>query len=169
MKDFKTVEASSAADKIKDPLLSLEREGVSKMRTSLLSCSMDSPATAKQAIQQVTVLRIYHQITRIVKYLDLMDKLEEKLYDSIECTIENAAEANPSTWMMLLSIQEKLQKNMIESHKLLQPFMELQDSNIMDLMPVEESIPSKTILMSSESREKVRNTAQAVLMKLNVG
>lgn len=170
MDDFKTVEASDAQTKKLDPLQSMKREGVERMRTSLLSCSMDNISSAKFAIQQVTVLRIYHQVLRIVKYLDLMDKLEEKLYDSIEYTVENAPEANPSTWMMLLNIQEKLQKNIIESHKLLQPFMELQDSNIMDLLPQEEVLSnSAAAIIPSESREKIRNTAQAVLMKLNAG
>lgn len=164
MSDFKTFGGSN------DPLRKVQREGVSRMRASLLSCSMDNLSNTKLAIQQVTVLRIYHQITRIIKYLDLMDKLEEKLYDSIENTIDAADSYNPSTWMMLIKIQERMQELMIQSHKLLQPYLELEDFNISDLLPAPSDDEStNTSIMSSESREKIRNNAQAVLIALNAG
>lgn len=165
MSDFKTVEVS---DPVKDPINIMKREDVARMRTSLIACSIENPTATKHAIQQITVLRIYHQVARIVKYLELMDKLEDKLYSSIECTINNAADANPSTWMMLLNIQEKLQKNLLESHKLLQPYLDLEEFSITDLLPAEQSIPTNQ-LMPPESRERIRNTAQAVLAQLDVG
>lgn len=168
MQDFETVEAASDT-RVVDPLLAVEREGVDRMRTSLLSCSMDDASSAKQAIQQVTILRVYHQVVRIIRYLDLMDKLEEKLYDSIELSIETMSEYDQETWMKLITVQERLQRSMIESHKLLQPYLELQDSSINDLIPEANTSPNKPILMSSESRERVRNTAQAVLTKLSAG
>lgn len=168
MSDFKTFEAATQSKF--DPLLSVQCEGVSRMRASLLSCSVENPAATKQAINQITVLRIYHQITRIIKYLDLMDKLEAKLYSSIEHTVEVSDEMNPSTWMMLLKIQERMQQLMIDSHKLLQPYLDLDEFSITDLMPVtSKDEPNNTLLMPAESREKIRNNAQAALIALNVG
>lgn len=167
MNDFKTFEGDI---KSTDSLRNFQREGVSRMRTSLLSCSVESPSSTKQAINQITVLRIYHQITRIIKYLDLMDKLEEKLYDSIEHTIDNSDEANPSTWMMLIKIQERMQQLMIDSHKLLQPYLDLDSLSITELMPAQSNTETtNTLIMTSESRERLRNNAQAVLLSLNVG
>lgn len=150
-----------------EPIRSMQKEGVSRMRASLLSCSVENPASTKRAINQITVLRIYHQISRIVKYLDLMDKLEEKLYASLERTIDNAAEANPSTWMMLLNAQERLQKNMIESHKLLQPYLDLEEFSITDILPSESDNVGTTLVLNQASRDKVRSSAQQVLIQLN--
>lgn len=165
MGDFKTVE--DATTKPVDPLRSLQREGVSRMRTSLLSCSMENSSSIKQTINQVTVLRIYHQVTRIIRYLDLMDKLEEKLYESAEYTILTADPTELDTLATLMKIQTQLQDSMINSHKLLQPYLELEDFSITELMPNTESETS--LIMSAESREKLRNNAQAALVALNAG
>ena len=165
MSDFKTVE--DATTKPVDPLRSLQREGVSRMRTSLLSCSMENSSSIKQAINQVTVLRIYHQVTRIIRYLDLMDKLEEKLYESAEFTILTADPTELETLTTLIKIQERLQESMINSHKLLQPYLELEDFSITELMPNTEA--ETTLIMSAESREKLRNNEQAALVALNAG
>lgn len=101
-----------------------------------------------------------------------MDKLEEKLYSSIEYTIDKMNPESQSTWMMLLNIQEKLQKNMIESHKLLQPFMELQDHSFAEFASnIEEAqnpvIASNGVIMNANSREKLRLSAQEVIRQLN--
>ena len=68
--------------------------------------------------------------------------------------------------MFLLGVQEKLQKAMIESQKLLQPYMDIQNFAVMDLVDVSSTTNDSPItakLMTSESRDKVRYTAQAVL------
>ena len=152
-----------------DPIYARQKEDVAKMRASLLACSGDtlsSPIT-KQALKNITAMRIYHQISRIIRYLDLMDKLEDKLYASIEATIDRANEDSTSTWVVLLNIQEKLQKSMIESHKLLQPYMELQDIQLMDLIPEQESLETASnIILPADSREKIRNVASEVLQSL---
>lgn len=174
--EFKTFEGVTSISSFTDDssstdgLRNLKREGVSRMRTSLLSCSVENPASTKQAINQITVLRIYHQIARIIRYLDLMDKLEDKLYDSIEHTIDNADVANPSTWMMLIKLQERMQQLMIDSHKMLQPYLQLEDFSITELMPqASDDETTNTQIMSAESREKIRNSAQAVMIALNAG
>lgn len=168
MTDLKTVEDSDCS-RIQNPLLTFQKEGVERMRTSLLSCTLENSNDAKAAIQQVTVLRIYHQISRIIRYLDLMDKLEDKLYESIEYTIDTSPAGNPSTWFQLLRIQEILQKNMIESHKLLQPYMDLTDFTIPELVNSQRSADPETMLIPSESRDKLRTSAQAILVELEAG
>lgn len=151
-----------------NPLYKAQKEGVARMRTSLLSClNDDSGAITSRAINNITVLRIYHQIARIIKYLDLMDKLEDKLYESIEHNIDNLKPDDISTMEILLDVQGKLQKSMIESHKLLQPYMDLQDMSIVDLMAVQadasETSGGEMSLLPSESRDRIRNSAQSVL------
>ena len=96
-----------------------------------------------------------------------MDKLEEKLYESAEFTILTADPTELETLTTLIKIQERLQESMINSHKLLQPYLELEDFSITELMPNTEA--ETTLIMSAESREKLRNNAQAALVALNAG
>lgn len=165
-KDLNTVQSSTDVD-IKDPLYRKQHEDVARMRASLLVCNNDISLT-KQALQNISVLRIYHQVARIIKYLDLMDKLEEKLYSSIEYAVNSADIHSSSTWIQLLGIQERLQKNMIESHKLLQPYLNVEEFKIVELVPSsDENVPNS--LINAESRNRIRNSAQAVLSELNSG
>lgn len=167
MKDLKTVEENQNLQ-IHDPNLNFQKEAVERMRTSLLSCTMDSSSkTATAALQQIAVMRIYHQVSRVIKYLDLMDKLEDKLYESIEASMDNMTAANPSTWAMLLRIQTQLQNNMVQSQKLLEPYMNMDTFNIPDFASDKEYIDADAKLIPQESREKIRNTAQAILTELS--
>ena len=163
MADFKTVGDSN----FKDPLMKKQSEDVAKMRASLLACS-DSPEAATYAIKNITILRVYHQIARIIRYLDMMDRVEEKLYDSIDYAIESVAIENPTTWMMLMNIQERLQNNMLNSHKLLQPYLNIEEFGIQDLIVSAEASGSKSDLMlDANTRERLRNSAQQVLLALD--
>lgn len=161
MKDVKTVNSPLS---IKDPLIAKQKEDVAKMRASLLCCS-DDPYTATQAMKNITVLRVYHQISRIIKYLEMMDKIEDKLYESIDAQLEKMDTDSPVTWMTLLNIQEKLQKNLIDSHKLLQPYLNVQEFVIEDLAPTVTASPNGdgSSILSRESRDKLRSSAQQVL------
>lgn len=154
-----------------NPLYSKQKEDVARMRTALLSCSSEnlSSATAKAALKNITAMRIYHQIARIIKYLELMDKLEDKLYRSIEHTIDNMSEESIGTWTVLLKVQQSLQTQMIESHKLLQPYLDLQSLDIIDMIPDSESNSSNlsSNLIPAESREKLRNAANLVLTSIS--
>lgn len=157
--------------KMVDPLYAAQKEGVAKMRTSLLSCfAVDNGSITSRAINNITALRIYHQIARIIKYLDIMDKLEEKLYESLERNIDNMNPDSLDTIELLLDYQAKLQKSMIESHKLLQPYMDLQDMSIVDLVAVstadENASNSEINLLPSESRDRLRTSAQVLLNEL---
>lgn len=159
MSNLKTVEDSAA---ILDPLYAKQKEDVAKMRTSLLACT-DDANMAKKAIQNISTLRVYHQIARILRYLDLMDRLEDKLYQSIDRTIENSNIESSSTWMMLISIQERLQKSMIESHKLLQPYLDLQEFSIVELTAQSDTYSQSDIILDADARDRVRTSAQAAL------
>lgn len=165
MNDVETVDRYNV-----DPIYARQKEDVAKMRASLLACSGEhlSSISTKQALKNITAMRIYHQISRIIRYTEMMDKLEDKLYQSIDATLENANVESPSTWMMLLKIQESLQKTMIDSHKLLQPYMDLKDIAVMDLIPEQEDSATTTAraVIPAESREKLRNAANAVLATL---
>ena len=151
-----------------NPLYKRQREDVAKMRTSLLSCTDDTAIPARRAIQQITVLRVYHQISRIIRYLEIMDKLEDKLYESISFELDNADVTESETWLKLITIQEKLQKSMIESHKLLQPYLDIQEFSVVDLTQSDDSSTRTELLMSPEERDSLRLAAQSVLKELTV-
>lgn len=154
-----------------DLIYAKQKEDVAKMRAALLSCSSENLSTpiAKRVLTNITAMRIYHQISRIIRYTELMDKLEAKLYESLESTIDKLDSESMLSWKILIDVQEKLQKNMIESHKLLQPYMELQDIQVIDLIPdattTEENVAS--MLISQDSREKIRSAASSVLAMLD--
>ena len=70
-----------------------------------------------------------------------------------------------------LGIQERMQKLMIESHKLLQPYLDIENLTLTELMPKpqqEAGTSSSPILLSAESREKLRTNAQHVLDGLKI-
>lgn len=162
MNDLETVGGTIEMD---DPLYAKQKEDVARMRASLLACTIDANKT-KQALENIVVLRIYHQVSRIIRYLDLMDKLEDKLYKSIEKTVTTADDNSHSTWVMLLGIQERLQKNMIESQKLLGPYMSIEDFKVFDLVCQSDDTNSTASIIPSDERDKIRIKAQTVLKEL---
>lgn len=151
--------------KVTDPLYAKQREDVAKMRASLLACNVD-PSLARTAVNNIAVLRVYHQITRIIRYTELMDKLEDKLYESIDNTIDRLNPESQSTWMMLMNIQERLQKTMIESQKMLAPLKDLVE---MDLtLDTESSYAQNTqSILDASARDNIRTKANAILVELN--
>lgn len=161
MDDIKTVDDGQ----LLDPLLQKQKSDVAKMRTALLSCSAD-PNNAPVALQNITVLRIYHQITRIIRYLDLMDKLEAKLYSSIESRMDRMRDEDMTTMMTLLNLQTQLQKNMIDSQKLLEPYMQVADTvQSMQIKDAGTDNPM-TLVLDKDSRDTVRLAAQNILAEL---
>ena len=97
-----------------------------------------------------------------------MDKLEDKLYQSMETAIDCTDVHDPNSWARLLKMQERLQQCMIESHKLLQPYLDIEDLSIADLIPTTEDLSTNnTLYMTAESRESLRNNAQALLTSLS--
>lgn len=166
MSNIETV--NSSATTTQDPLLRKQKEDVAKMRASLLLCD-DDPRNATIAIKNITVLRVYHQISRIVRYLDMMDRIEEKLYASIDANLARIDSNNPSAWMSLLNLQTKLQSNIIESQKLLQPYLNIEEFNIMDMniATIDSDSAANNGVLSRASRDKLRTSAQEVLAILD--
>lgn len=163
--NFETVEDISKSQT--NILREKQKQDVAAMRTSLLASHMD-PSLTTTSMKNIAVLRVYHQMNRIIQYTELMDKLEAKLYEALDYQIENADVTRPTTWMQLLHVQEQLQKNMIESQKLLQPFLDLTEYTA-DNAEVIDTQAENTIALDANSREKLRNNARAVLHQLNVG
>ena len=152
-----------------DPLLSKQKEDVARMRASLLTCSTDISNTST-ALRNITVLRVFHQVSRIIRYLEMMDKIEDKLYASIDAALDRMDEDSPTTWMALLNIQSRLQANMLESHKLLQPYLNIKEFSVMDMTinSSQDEISTGNILLSKESRDRLRTSAQQVLEALDI-
>lgn len=148
-----------------DPIRRSQNEDVAKMRASLLSCT-NNPALARTALNNITVLRVYHQIARIIKYTELVDKIEDKVYESLQSTIDKANTDSPSTWMMLLEAEERLQRIMIESQKLIQPYLDLQSFDMIDLATTSEEDRPSAIQLNADSRDRLRSSAQQVLLQL---
>lgn len=166
MDDIKTVDSSEV---VYDPVYQRQKEGVAKMRTSLLACTDENGITIRGTIESITAMRIYHQMMRIIKYTELMDKIEDKLYKSIDNLIDTAPN-DTQTLIQLLTIQERLQKSMIESHKLLQPYLDIKEFSVVDLVPQDTTSTSSSQLnMKSEDRDRLRSTAQQVLIELKEG
>lgn len=164
--ELKTFEAEDDKPILVDPLLKEQQAQVNQMRATLLSCNKSDPASAKLAIQNITVMRIYHQISRIIRFTDMMDRLEDKLYASIEANLAEMDEFDPNTMIMLTKIQSQLQETMIESQKLLQPYL---DMDITAFTPIQEADPADSFaatIISKESRSNIRSSAQAVLTEL---
>lgn len=161
-------QVSVEENKTPDPLKVVQKESISRMRGALLSLSLDDATSTKTTLQQVTLLRIHHQVTRIVRYLDMMDKIEDKLYQTIDVQLQTADIFDSNTMAQLLIVQQQLQKSMVESHKLLQPYLELQDLTINELLPDTTSDATISIIPET-SREKLRLAAKTILNELDEG
>lgn len=166
MENIETVDGSK---NLMDPLYQAQKEGVARMRAAFLTCSFNDLLSCRQAINQITVMRIYHQVSRIINYLTIMDKLEAKLYESIEATIDRAAPDSPTTWLTLLKIQEQLQKNMIDSQNLLKPYLNQDTFAIVDDIPQGSTTSATRDIMDAQSRENLRNSSQQILRAIEAG
>ena len=154
-----------------DPILIKQRQDVTQMRASLLACGED-PVTSVVALQNITVLRVYHQVARIIKYLDMMDKIESKLYESIDHQLDNIDTYDVESLSLLINLQEKLQKNLIDSHKLLQPYLNIDELNLNTMIASTNNSlgnDNEALLIPKSSRDKLRLSAQQVLDALEDG
>ena len=161
---YETKTVSSDIDDVS--LYAQQMDDVANMRSSLLNFNRNDPNSARKAIQNITVLRVYHQMSRIVRYTSLMDQLEDKMYQSLESAIDQMDPDDMSTWHTLITIQNKLQENMIQSHKLLEPYLNFEALTLVDVSGGDASSDNSTTILSQDSREKLRNSAQEVLKAL---
>lgn len=154
-----------------NPIDARLHEDVEKMKTSLLACTNENGITAKGGMQLMAAARVQHQMKRIVKYLELMDKLEAKLYTAMEEQIDKLDPSRLSTISLLMDYQERLQKTMIESHKLLQPYLQIESFSALDMTITAASSTSAEStgiidILPPESRDRLRTNAQAIIMEL---
>lgn len=162
MNDFETVDRLPSSV---DPLIRKQKEDVAKMRASLLACQYDTSNTSV-ALKNITILRVYHQVSRTIRYIEMMDKIEDKLYQAIDRTLEKLDSDSPVAWMTLLNIQEKMQSNMLNSNKLIQPYLDMLNT-ASEFTSVVESVEKRSDgILSQQSRDKLRLAAQSVLSEL---
>lgn len=148
-----------------DPLTAKQKSHTDEMRSALLTCNFGDITSTKSALQYITLRRILHQVERIIKYTELMDRLEDKLYATIDQNLAEMDEFDPNTMMLLLKVQSQLQESMIESQKLLQPYL---DMDITVYAPPQEVTEDSFManIIPQESRNTIRNGAQALLTEL---
>lgn len=148
-----------------DPLLKEQKNQVEQMRATLLSFDKNDSNSAKKAVQKITVLRIYHQIARIIKFTEMMDLLEDKLYESMIANIGEMDSFDPATMLTLMKVQSQLQETMVQSQMLIKPYL---DMDIEALSPPQELEDTSfgAAILPKESRVAIRNGAQALLTEL---
>lgn len=161
--EAKTVSSTTSLD-----LFSEQAKDVENMRRSLLAFDKSDPNAARKAIQNVTLLRVYHQLERIVRYTEMIDKIEDRVYQSIDMKLMNSDPDDEDLWFTLIPMQERLQRMMIESHKLLEPYLSMEQLSALDVPKEEDPANSFTsMLLEQESREKVRTGVQQLMSIIN--
>lgn len=156
-------------DSVGTDLYAQQTKDVIAMRNALFNFDRKDPNAARKAIQNITILRVYHQLERIVRYTEVIDKLEDRIYQSIDMKLENSEPDDDSLWFTLIPIQERLQKMMVESHKLLEPYLSMEQLATFEV-PVQQEDPSNaftSMILNQESREKVRTSAQQLLSAID--
>ena len=149
-----------------DPLTAKQKSHTDEMRSALLACNFGDITSTKSALQYVTLRRILHQVERIIKYTELMDRLEDKLYATIDQNLAEMDEFDPNTMMLLLKVQSQLQTSMIESQKLLQPYLEMDVSVYAQPQAEDTQNSFMANIIPQASRNTIRNGAQALLTEL---
>lgn len=146
-----------------DALRAKQKESIAGMRAMLLSCNEQSGISTRTAINSVLISRVYHQLVRIVRYTEIMDRIEEKLYMAIEMSLDTMDYDDPFTVAKLLKIQSEMQKTMIESQKLLAPYLEQDVFSAVDIVETSSSSMTSDSPYSAVEREQIRNKAKDVL------
>ena len=149
-----------------DPLLKEQKQQAAQMRDALLTCKKNDITSAKIALQNIAILQVYHQVSRIIRYTEMMDRIEDKLYDSIDMNLAEMDEADPNTMILLLKVQSQLQESMVLSQKLLEPYMNIDLASIAPPVEINEETSFGAAIIPKESRNAIRNGAQALLTEL---
>lgn len=159
-------ESLDTSDTYVDPLLKEQKQQAEQMRSALLNCKKNDITSAKVALQNIAVLQVYHQVSRIIRYTEMMDRLEDKLYDSIDMNLAEMDESDPNTMLLLLKVQSQLQESMVLSQKLLEPYMNINLEEIAPPRDINEETSFGAAIIPKESRNVIRNGAQALLTEL---
>ena len=157
---------SVPTDSLVDPLLVAQTNQAAQMRSALLTCNTQDLTSAKVALQNIAVLQVYHQVARIIRFLEVLDRLDDKIYDSIDMNIGGMDSADPTTMLMLVKVQGDLQKSMVLSQDLLKPYMDIDLESIAPPRDVTGESSFGAAILPKESRNAIRNGAQALLTEL---
>ena len=157
---------STPEDDLVNPLLREQTEQAAQMRDALLTCRKNDVTSAKVALQNIAVLQVYHQVARIIRYTEMMDRLEDKLYASIDANLSQMDDFDPNTMILLTKIQCDLQKSMVLSQDMLKPYMDIDLESIAPPRDVNEDTSFGAAILPRESRTAIRNGAQALLTEL---
>lgn len=164
MKNPETVEISdiTTLDTNKntaDVLAAQQQSDISAMRSALLNCDRGDVASVSFALQTIFSMRVFHQLSKIIRYTEQMDKIEQKMYESMNRYMDNIDETDTSSWLVLINAQEQLQRLMMNSQKLLEPYSNV--SLYVPEQPVGDSFGNG--LLDQTERKKLRESAQLIL------
>lgn len=149
-------------------LFASQCDDVQQMRNAMLGFNKTDVNAARKAIQNVTLLRVYHQLKRIIRFTEMLDKLEDRIYQSIDSKLDKSDPDDDSMFLTLIPIQERLMHSMIESHKLLEPYLKLEQLAPLEVPQSEDPTQSfTTMIMEQESRERIRTGVQSLLNVIN--
>ena len=164
--DVAPTPAPVVEDDLVNPLLREQVEQAAQMRDALLVCRQSDIHTAKGALQNIAVLQVYHQVARIIRFTEMMDRLEDKLYSSIDANLAQMDDFDPATMMMLVKVQGDLQKSMVLSQEMLKPYMDIDIEALAPVKDITEESSFGAALIPKESRNVIRSGAQALLTEL---
>ena len=170
MNDLETVAINSVPDAITtkvDLLYDQQKQDVANMRSALLDCNRTDAKSVQSAMRNILIMRIYHQIARIIKFTEQMDKIEAKMYRELDAQLADDSWVGMDALIPLITIQERLQKVMVESQKLLDPYMDMQQFMVVDVEAQAEDDDSfGAKILSQSSRQNIRESAQQILTLL---
>ena len=96
-----------------------------------------------------------------------MDKIEAKMYRELDAQLADESWVGMDALGALISIQERLQKVMVDSQKLLDPYMDIQQFMIVDVeTQAEEDNSFGAKILDQTSRQNIRESAQQILTLL---
>ena len=164
MKNPETVEISNITTldnnpKSADALADQQQSDVSAMRSALLDCDRSDAASVSFALQSIFSMRVFHHLSRLLKYTEYIAKIEQKMYESMDRFMDNLDATDTSGWLVLMNAQEQLQKIMMNSQKLLEPYSNV--SLYIPERPIEDSFGNG--LLDQTERKKLRESAQLIL------
>lgn len=147
-----------------DLLYEQQKQEVANMRSALLDCNRTDAKSVESAMRNILVMRIYHQMARIIKFTEQMDKIEAKMYRELDAQLADDSWVGMDALIPLITIQERLQKVMVESQKLLDPYMDIQQFMIVDVeTQAEEDNSFGAKILDQTSRQNIRESAQQIL------
>lgn len=171
MDNPETVAIDSVSDTVTTEvnlLYKQQEQDVKGMRSALLGCNRKDAKSVKSAMRNILVMRVYHQLARIIRFTEEMDKIEDKMYKELDRQLLDPDFTGTESLVLLIGIQERLQKVMVDSQKLLDPYLDMNELMMIEAEVEEEqddSFGSK--ILSQTSRQNIREGARRILSILD--